>query len=66
MSDKVRPWDLLNPDEPRSQEEIIEYRLNICRSCEFFIKATSQCRKCGCFMKLKSRLEKASCPIKKW
>jgi len=32
----VKPWDMLNPREPRSQEEIVEYRLSICRTCEFF------------------------------
>jgi len=66
VSDNVKPWDLLNPNEPRSQEEIVKSRLEICNSCEFFVKSTVQCRKCGCFMKLKTRLEKAKCPIKKW
>jgi len=68
MSDKkeVKPWDMLNPKEPRSQEEEMERRLSICRSCEFFKPRTEQCAKCGCFMKLKTKLEKAHCPIDKW
>lgn len=66
MSDNVRPWDLLNPNEPRSQEDEYRRRMAICQQCPFFITATAQCRKCGCFMKLKTRLDKAHCPIKKW
>lgn len=66
MVKDVKPWDLLNPNEPRSQEEIIASRLEICQTCEFYRTRTNQCRKCGCFMKLKTRLEHASCPIGKW
>lgn len=66
MSDNVKPWDLLNPNEPRSQEDIIASRLEICKTCEFYRARTNQCRKCGCFMKLKTRLEHARCPIGKW
>ena len=65
MSDDVKPWDLFNPNQQRSQEELAAYRLEICSACEFFSK-TKQCRKCGCFMKLKVTLERAKCPIHKW
>lgn len=64
--DEVKPWDLLNPNKPRSSEELAEYRLEICNSCEFFRPRPQTCRKCGCFMKLKSALEQAKCPIGKW
>lgn len=66
MSDDVKPWDLLNPNKPRSGKELAEYRLEICKTCEFFRERTQTCKKCGCFMKLKTHLEDASCPIKKW
>ena len=66
MSDDVKPWDLLNPNQPRSQEDLVNSRLEICRACEFFRPKTETCRKCGCFMKLKTLLEKAKCPIGKW
>jgi len=65
MSDDVKPWDLIN-GSPRSPEELEEYRLNICKGCDFFRKSNQTCRKCGCFMKLKTKLEKAKCPIGKW
>ena len=61
-----KPWDLLNPNEPRSQEDLVNSRLEICRACEFFRPKTETCRKCGCFMKLKTLLEKAKCPVGKW
>lgn len=66
MVKDVRPWDMLNPNEPRSQDDIIKSRLEICKTCEFYRERTNQCRKCGCFMKLKTRLEHARCPIGKW
>lgn len=68
MSDEkeVKPWDMLNPKEKRSQEEEVERRLNICRECPFFKPRTEQCSKCGCFMKLKTKLDRAHCPIGKW
>lgn len=62
----TNPLDMLNPKEPRSNEEIVEQRLAICRSCEFFRPRVEQCKKCGCFMKLKTKLERAHCPIHKW
>lgn len=62
----VKPWDMLNPNEPRSKQEEFDRRMSICQGCEFFRPRTQQCRKCGCFMKLKTQLERASCPIGKW
>jgi hypothetical protein len=66
MSDEVKPWDLLNPKQPRSSAEVQDERLSICQSCEWFRKSSQTCRKCGCFMKLKTLLDNASCPIGKW
>lgn len=66
MSDDVKPWDLLNPKKERSPEELSEYRLEICRGCEFYRAATNQCRKCSCFMRLKTQLKDAKCPMGKW
>jgi hypothetical protein len=62
----VRPWDLLNKNIERSSEEIKNERMEICRSCPFFIKITTQCSKCGCVMEAKTRLAEASCPVGKW
>ena len=65
-SDDVKPWDLLNPNSPRSPEELAAYRLEICSTCPFYRKLSNTCRKCGCFMKLKTTLANAKCPIGKW
>ena len=62
----VRPWDLLNPNKPRSSEELSVYRLEICKGCPQYRPRTNTCKKCGCFMKLKTTLEHAKCPIGKW
>lgn len=66
MGDDVKPWDLLNPNKPRSSEELAAYRLEICKACPAFRPTSQTCRKCGCFMKLKTTLENAKCPIGKW
>ena len=50
----------------RSPEEVAQYRLEICKGCDFFRKTTQTCKKCGCFMAAKSMLANAKCPIGKW
>lgn len=65
-SNDVKFTDLFDPSQPRSDRALIESRLEICNSCEWFHKRLAKCRKCGCFMKLKSTLKQASCPIGKW
>jgi hypothetical protein len=66
MSNDVKFTDLFDPNQPRSDRELIEQRLEVCNSCEWFSKRLAKCRKCGCFMKLKSTLKQASCPLGKW
>jgi hypothetical protein len=66
-SDKsVKPWDLLNPNEPRASEDLSKFRYDICKSCPELFSLTKQCRRCGCFMAAKTKLQHASCPIGKW
>lgn len=66
MTDKVYPWHLLDPGQPRSSEELANERFGKCEGCSYLTKNTHQCKKCGCFMKLKVMLQNASCPIGKW
>lgn len=66
MSDDVKFIDLFDPNQPRSDRELIESRLKICNECEWFNKRLTKCRKCGCFMKLKTTLLEAKCPIERW
>jgi hypothetical protein len=47
-------------------ESAVERRLEICRSCDYYIKDSSRCSLCGCFMNFKTRLTQSSCPIGKW
>lgn len=58
--------DLFDPKKPRSDKELIEYRLSICNECPLFSKRFNKCTKCGCFMNLKTTLRQAKCPIGKW
>lgn len=66
MSKEVKPWDLLNPNEPKSSEELADARFEVCKGCEHFRQTLMTCKKCGCFMKAKSMLLNARCPIGKW
>lgn len=63
---KARPWDLLNKNIELVETELSEQRLNICKACPKYIKATHQCKECGCIMNLKTKLPHASCPLNKW
>jgi len=62
----TRPWDIVNPQIPKADEELANKRLDICHDCERLIKATKQCKECGCFMALKVKLQGAVCPLGKW
>lgn len=61
----AKPWHLLNKSN-YTTEKIANERFDICKGCEFLIKATNQCKKCGCLMHLKTKLEAATCPVGKW
>lgn len=61
-----RPWDLINPNTEYLNDEDTGKRLDLCRSCDKYIKLTHQCKMCGCFMNLKAKLKNASCPLGKW
>lgn len=63
---KVKPWDLLNPNETRADEEVAKSRYEICKECPMLIQVSKQCRKCGCFMAAKTKLLHATCPLNKW
>lgn len=62
----VKPWDILNPNSPKSSDLLAEERYNICLQCPELINFTKQCKKCGCFMAVKTKLQQAACPLGKW
>ena len=62
----VKFFDLFDPNQPRSEKELIEHRLSICNACPDLKKNTKRCKHCGCFMALKTTLTMAKCPIGKW
>lgn len=63
---EVRPWDLLNPNKARVDEEEKERRMSICRTCPQFRQKSQTCQRCGCFMNLKTLLAEAHCPDHLW
>jgi hypothetical protein len=63
---ETRPWDMLNPNVERAENELAQKRFEICQACPELIKVTNQCKKCGCFMHMKTKLKHAKCPLEKW
>ena len=47
-------------------DDIREYRLNICNSCEYRVESINTCSKCGCCLPAKTKLAGSQCPIGKW
>ena len=43
-----------------------QYRLDICKTCEFFNENSYQCEQCGCFLEIKTFWASEKCPIDKW
>jgi hypothetical protein len=41
-------------------------RLEICTTCENFIKTVQVCKQCGCFMPAKALFAQAMCPANLW
>ena len=66
MTDDVKFLDLFDPSMPRSDRELIESRLAVCNSCNWFNKRLAKCKKCGCLMNQKTKLPNAECPLGKW
>ena len=63
---EVRPWDLIDPSQPKVHKDVKKYRYDTCKGCEAFNKLTRSCKECGCFMALKTTLANAYCPLGKW
>lgn len=62
----TRPWDLVNPNVPRVDEQAAQERMDVCLACPELIGLTKQCKQCGCLMVGKVKLRDAVCPIGKW
>lgn len=62
----VKPWDFFNPNTIYAEEQVVNQRYLVCKSCPEFISMTKQCKKCGCFMPAKTKMQAASCPLNKW
>ena len=47
-------------------DDVKNGRLQICNTCDAYIKEQKRCARCGCFMETKARMSGAKCPIDKW
>ena len=56
---------ILHGNEAVSKKEKNK-RLEICKSCEFFVPSSQKCMKCGCYMPIKTAWRSQKCPIGKW
>ena len=43
-----------------------QYRMEICKTCEFYDEESNRCKECGCYLKQKVKIAGAWCPIFKW
>lgn len=55
--------DNLDPDI-KTDEELYEKRLGICKECELLLQG--MCRSCGCYVELRAAMAKNGCPRKRW
>ena len=62
----TRPWDIINPQIQKADDDLAGKRLDICLDCDRLLKVTKQCKECGCFMALKVKIQGAVCPLGKW
>lgn len=46
--------------------ELYKKRLQVCKTCEHFIKISQQCKICMCIMPLKAKIKSSTCPKGKW
>lgn len=57
---------------PKSTQDQINYRFNICKQCEMYDSINSQCLVCGCNLSTKKKFMNKlawadqKCPIDKW
>lgn len=63
--DDARFLDALNPRIKRLSRLQRKERLDICRSCDQYMRM-EKCAVCGCIMPIKVGLPHASCPLGKW
>ena len=61
----IRFW--LNNKKLFADQKTVKKRIEICKKCEWYYKATDQCLVCSCFVtNFKTTLVAEVCPMKKW
>ena len=49
-----------------AEDELIDARMEICRSCGRYDSDSNRCLECGCFMPTKVRFGGTTCPLGFW
>jgi hypothetical protein len=65
-SAKTVTSNVLEGKEFTVSDEVFKARMQACKACPKFLKATEQCGECGCFLAVKGRLAGMECPLDKW
>ena len=47
-------------------EEVINQRMSICKTCDWYDESQNRCKHCGCMLEHKVKFALDSCPLKKW
>jgi hypothetical protein len=58
-------YETIIEEEDYASQQLIDYRLNICSSCEFNVNNES-CNKCSCLLKHRTKYKELFCPEGKW
>lgn len=48
------------PEDDKVSEDIYQYRLSICKSCDDLL--SGMCRRCGCYVELRAAMKVRGCP----
>lgn len=58
--------DVVKGNDIFVENNLEEYRIGICNTCESFDIQSRRCRECGCFMDQKVSYTVSKCPLNKW
>lgn len=58
-------YETIIEEDDYAPKELIEYRLNICKPCEFNVNNES-CSKCSCLLQHRTKYKELFCPEGKW
>ena len=61
---KLHRYIELLDNDVKTEREVYEGRLRICKKCDYLEAGT--CGACGCYVELRAAVKRNPCPYKKW